>query len=152
MFGYAVGLNTDGNKLTVGVYDESGSSRGINGPIDGTSRGAGAAYVFTRAGDTWSREGYLKPSIAEAGDSWGIGIVLSGDGNTHAMASADEDCPATGVNPPGCVDDNTTDTSSGAVTLFVRDGIDLDGAGLLQGVEHGPRGLVWHATRLEQRR
>ena len=146
MFGYAVGLNADGNTLTVGVYDESGSSRGINGPIDGTSRGAGAAYVFTRAGDTWSREGYLKPSIAEAGDSWGIGIVLSGDGNTLAMASADEDCPATGVNPPGCVDDNTTDTSSGAVTLFVRDGTTWTEQAYFKASNTGP--ADWFGTRL----
>ena len=117
-----MGLDADGSTLAVGVYDEGGSSRVINGPVDGTSRGSGAAYVFTRAGDAWSQEAYIKVSIAEAGDSWGIGIALSADGNTLALASADEDCPATGVNPPGCADDRLSDTSSGAVALFVRDG------------------------------
>ena len=34
MFGYSVALNADGNTLAVGVYDEDGSARTINGPVD----------------------------------------------------------------------------------------------------------------------
>ena len=48
----AVALNDDGNTLAVGVYDEGGSSRGINEAVDGGGRGSGAGYVFARAGDT----------------------------------------------------------------------------------------------------
>ena len=122
MFGYSIGLNADGNTLAVGVYDEGGSSRGINEAADGGGRGSGAGYVFTRAGDTWSPEAYLKSPIAEGNDSWGISLALSADGNTLALGSADEDCLATGVNPPGCDDDQEADTSTGAVSVFARDG------------------------------
>ena len=122
MFGYSIGLNADGNTLAVGVYDEGGSSRGINEAADGGGRGSGAAYVFARAGDTWSPEAYLKSPIAEGNDSWGISLALSADGNTLALGSADEDCLATGINPAGCDDDQEADTSTGAVAVFARDG------------------------------
>jgi hypothetical protein len=51
-----------------------------------------------------------------------MSIALSTDGGTLALASADEDCLATGINPPGCIDDRESDTSAGAVTVFVREG------------------------------
>ena len=121
-FGFSIGLSDDGNTLAVGVYDEDGASRKINGPIDGERRGSGAAYVFTREGATWSRQAYIKVSNAEGGDSWGISVALSGDGNTLAMGTADEDCPATGVNPGGCDDDRAANTSVGAAAVFVRNG------------------------------
>ena len=122
MFGYSVALNDDGNTLAVGVYDEGGSSRGINEAVDGGGRGSGAGYVFARAGATWSQDAYLKSPIAEGNDSWGIGIALSADGNTLALGSADEDCLVGGVNPPGCDDDQEADTSAGAVSVFAREG------------------------------
>jgi len=122
MFGYSLALSADGDTLAVGSYDEDGSSREINGPVDGQRGGSGAAYVFTRAGPTWSQQAYLKVSNTEAGDSWGIAVALSADGNTLAMGTADEDCPATGVNPAGCDDDREAATSVGAAAVFVRDG------------------------------
>ena len=38
------------------------------------------------------------------------------------MGTADEDCPATGVNPAACDDDREAATSVGAAAVFVRDG------------------------------
>ena len=124
LFGFSLGLTTDGNMLAVGAYDEAGSSREINGLIDAARRGAGAAYVFTRSGSTWSRQAYLKVSNAEASDSWGVSLALSDDGSTLALGSVDEDCEATGVNPPGCGDEGlgSAGGSMGAVAVFVRDG------------------------------
>ena len=122
LFGFSVALSANGNTLAVGDYDEGGSSRTINGPIDNMRGGSGAVYVFTRAGATWSRQAYLKTSIAEGGDSWGVSLALSDDGNTLVAGSVDEDCTATGVNPPGCGDDRATDMSTGAAAVFVRNG------------------------------
>ena len=122
MFGYAVGLNDDGNTLAVSVYDEGGSSRGVNEAVDGGGRGSGAGYVFARTGETWSEEAYLKSPIAEGNDSWGISLALSADGNTLALGSADEDCLATGISPPGCDDDQEANISTGAVAVFAREG------------------------------
>jgi hypothetical protein len=130
MFGFSLSLNANGNTLAAAAYDEAGSSRGINGPIDNKRGGSGAVYVFTRTGGTWSKEAYLKSSIAENGDSWGASVVLSDDGHTLAVGSADEDCLATGINPPGCDTEVEKDrgkgggetVSTGAVAVFVRNG------------------------------
>ena len=122
MFGYSVALSADGDTLAVGSYDEDGSSREVNGPVDGERGGSGASYVFTRAETTWSQQAYLKVANAEGGDSWGIAVALNADGNTLAMGTADEDCPATGVNPAACDDDREAATSVGAAAVFVRDG------------------------------
>jgi len=122
LFGYSVSLSADGNSLAVGSYDEGGSSRGINGPPDNMRRGAGAVYIFGRTGSTWTQQTYIHASNAEGGDSFGVNVVLSDDGNTLLASSLDEDCKATGVNPPGCDNDRADDISTGAAYVFVRSG------------------------------
>jgi hypothetical protein len=123
-FGYSVALNADGSTLAVGVYDEGGSARTVNGPIDAMRNGSGAAYVFTRAGGTWSRQAYIKTWNAEQGDSWGVSVALSDDGNTLAMGSIDEDCACTGVHTTAATGDSDrqSDLSIGAAAVFTRTG------------------------------
>jgi hypothetical protein len=124
-FGYAVSLNADGTTLAVGVYDESGSSRTINGPVDRGRGGSGAVYVFRRSGSAWSKEAYLKTWNAEGGDSWGTSVSVSDDGNTLAVGSIDEDCLCGGiVHAPSDVGatDQKSDLSVGAAAIFVRTG------------------------------
>ena len=122
-FGFSVALGGNGNTLAIGVYDESGSGRAVNAPIDRMRGGSGAVYVFARNGTTWSREAYLKTWNAEGGDSWGVSVALSDDGNTLATGSLDEDCVCTGVvNAPSDVGSTNqkADLSTGAVAIFVR--------------------------------
>ncbi|MGH6693164.1 MAG: hypothetical protein ACREF4_21055, partial [Gammaproteobacteria bacterium] len=124
-FGYSVALNADGNTLAIGVYDEGGSGRSVNAPIDTMRNGSGAAYVLVRKGTTWTREGYLKTWNSEGGDSWGVSVALSDDGNTLAMGSIDEDCLCTGVvDAPSDVGaaDQKANQSAGAVAIFARTG------------------------------
>jgi hypothetical protein len=124
-FGFSVALNANGNTLAVGVYDESGSGRAVNAPIDRMRGGSGAVYVFGRNGTTWTREAYLKTWNAEGGDSWGVSVAISDDGNTVATGSLDEDCVCMGVvNAPSDVGatDQKADLSTGAVAIFVRNG------------------------------
>jgi hypothetical protein len=63
-------------------------------------------------------------SNAEDSDSWGVSLALNSDGSTLALGSVDEDCEATGVNPPGCDDEGlgSAGGSMGAVAVFVRAG------------------------------
>jgi FG-GAP repeat protein len=145
LFGYAVALSADGNTLGVGSYDEGGASRGINGPADNMRRGSGAAYVFTRAGTTWTQQAYLKASNAEAGDSLGVNVVLSDDGNTLMVSSLDEDCTATGVNAPACDNDRTEDISTGAAYVFVRSGTAWSQQAYLKASNTGPND--WFGSR-----
>jgi hypothetical protein len=78
--------------------------------------------VFTRTGADWSQQAYIKPSNGEAQDSFGVEVALSDDGSTLLVGSLDEDCSATGVNPPGCDNDQKEDVSAGAAYVFVRSG------------------------------
>ena len=124
-FGFSVALSANGNTLAAGVYDESGSGRTVNAPIDRMRGGSGAVYVFVRNGTTWTREAYLKTWNADGGDSWGVSVALSDDGNTLATGALDEDCTCTGVvSAPSDVGsaDQKADLSTGAVAIFVRSG------------------------------
>jgi hypothetical protein len=122
MFGYTVSLSADGNTLAVGSFDEDGSPRTINGTPDDKRNGAGAVYVFIRAGTQWFQQAYIHGTNNEAADSLGVHVALSDDGHTLLAGSLDEDCRATGVNPPGCDDDRALDISTGAAYVFVRTG------------------------------
>src|SRR6185295_2699696 len=56
------GVALDGDTLAVAA-DEASCATGVNGNQANTScPGAGAVYVFTRTGDTWSQQAYLKAS------------------------------------------------------------------------------------------
>jgi hypothetical protein len=146
LFGYSVGLSADGNTLAASAYDEDSSAREINGVQDKGRRGSGAIYVFTRAGDKWAQTAYLKASNAEAGDSLGYAIAISQDGNTIAGGAGDEDCMIGGINPPGCDNDNKTDTSSGAAYVFVRSGSTWTQQAFIKASHPGKED--WFASRL----
>ena len=102
----AVALSADGNTLAVSAFWESSNAKGINGnQKDESIPQAGAVYVFTRRGTTWSQQAYIKASntgeagTADAfgeGDQFGFSLALSGDGTTLAVGALTEDSAATG--------------------------------------------------------
>lgn len=122
-FGSSLALSNDGNTLAVGAVGEPSSATGVNGNQADTSMpGAGAMYVFTRAGNAWSQQAYVKASNTgekSDGDQFGYSVALSGDGNTLATGAISEDSAATGIN--GNQADNSAD-SAGAVYVFTRAG------------------------------
>jgi IPT/TIG domain-containing protein/FG-GAP repeat protein len=71
-FGSAVALSRDGNTALVGAkkdyYDE--------GHIGGAANGA--AYAFTRSGETWTQQG---PKLTGPHGRFGFAVALSGNGN-----------------------------------------------------------------------
>src|SRR5262249_23478754 len=75
-FGTSVALSADGNTALVG------------GPWDapGQSGGAGAAWVFTRSGGTWTQQGAKLTATDESGlGKLGSGAALSADGDTALL-------------------------------------------------------------------
>ena len=100
LFGASVALSNDGNVLAASAPGEGGFSNGVANPdpADNSAPNAGAAYMFRRGGATWSQEAYVKASNGEAGDAFGTGLALSGDGATLAVGAPSEQSGATGLN------------------------------------------------------
>src|SRR5207249_397401 len=62
-FGSSVALSRDGNTMAVASYYEASNATGINGnQNDRSIPEAGAVYIFTRTGTTWSQQAYIKAS------------------------------------------------------------------------------------------
>jgi len=121
-FGISVSLSGDGDTLAVGARWEASNATGIDGnQADNSAAMAGAVYVFTRSGATWSQQAYIKASNTEAGDEFGNSVSLSNDGDTLAVGAFEEESNATGI------DGNQADNSAagaGAVYVFTRSGSD----------------------------
>ncbi|MFN4975500.1 MAG: beta strand repeat-containing protein, partial [Bacteroidota bacterium] len=89
--GWSVALSADGNTAMVGGYRDNGN--------------AGASWIFTRTGGTWTQQGTKLVGTGTAGNAnQGISVSLSADGNTAIV---------------GGVSDNS---NVGASWIFTRSG------------------------------
>jgi hypothetical protein len=115
-FGVRMAMSGDGNTLVVGAQNEDSNARGINGnQEDDSADESGAAYVFTRSGDTWVQRAYVKGSNTEAFDEFGSAIAITRDGKTLAVGARMEASAAKGVNG----DPNNNDVpEAGAAYVF----------------------------------
>lgn len=117
-FGWSVALSGDGATLAVGAWGEDSNATGIGGDqANNGSVDSGAVYVFARSGAAWTQEAYIKASNTGAGDHFGHGVALSGNGSTLAVGVVYEDSSGTGI---GADQSNNAATDSGAVYLFSR--------------------------------
>jgi hypothetical protein len=116
-FGFTVAVA--GDTIVVGAWQEDSSATGVNGDqTSNTSADSGAAYVFVRAGVTWSQQAYLKASNTSAVDNFGHSVAVAGD--TIVVAAPLEDGSATGVSGDQA---SNASVNSGAAYVFVRDGV-----------------------------
>jgi hypothetical protein len=117
-FGVRIAISGDGNTVAVGAQNEDSAAKGVNGKQDDDSAAeAGAVYLFTRSGATWTQHSYVKASNTRAGDEFGSSLALTRDGRTLLVGARGEDSGAKGVNG------NQADSSvrdAGAAYLFVR--------------------------------
>ena len=119
-FGDSIAMSADRSTLAVGAYLEASAATGVNGDqTDDTATNAGAVYVFTRTGQSWTQQAYLKPSNTGAGDEFGYRVALTGDGSTLVVGAYREDSAATGS---GGDQANNTAMDAGAVYVFARAG------------------------------
>jgi hypothetical protein len=91
--GQSVSLSADGNTALVGGYQDNG--------------GDGAAWVFTRSGNTWTQQGNKLVGTGGNFSNQGVSVALSADGTTAVIG--------------GSVDSNAT-VLTGAVWVFTRSG------------------------------
>lgn len=99
-FGYAVALSSDGNVLAVGAPTEDSATVD---PANNAASDAGAAYVFTRTGTTWSQAAYVKASAPDIDDWFGSALALSGDGAFLAVGAFHDDGLANVIADTGAV-------------------------------------------------
>jgi hypothetical protein len=115
-----VALSGDGTTLAVGALGETSAATGINGnQADNTISRAGAVYVFTATGASWSQQAYIKASNTDTEDWFGSSAALSADGNTLAVGAVSEESAATGINGDQT---NNSLLFAGAVYVFSRSG------------------------------
>lgn len=115
-FGERLALSGDGSTLAISSFYEDSASRVINGnEADNTAMDAGAVFVFTHSGSTWTRQAYLKTATLDAGDEFGSDVSLSTDGNTLVAGAVLEDAASFDAT------DNSL-SAAGAAFLFTRSG------------------------------
>ena len=112
-FGHSVGVA--GDTVVVGAPGERSSSTGINGTPDELAFGAGAAYVYTRSGATWTQQAYLKPlsvGTSQVEDGFGRSVAVSGDTVVAGARLEDSSTIGSGSTP------NESALNAGAVYVF----------------------------------
>jgi hypothetical protein len=118
--GNALAISNDGSTMAVGAPHESSGAKGVNGnQNDDSMYGSGAVYVFTRRGDSWAQQAYIKASNPRQSAHFGSYVALSSNGNTLAVAAHFEPSAAKGVN--GDQNDESI-PEAGAVYVFTRTG------------------------------
>ena len=118
-FGHSVALSGDGATLAVGAITEDSSSTTVNSTPNEGADGAGAAYVFSRAGGVsgaWAQQAYCKASNAGQGDTFGQSVSLSDNGTTLAVGATGEDSLSNTVNSTP----NEGAANAGAAYVFTR--------------------------------
>ena len=87
-FGRSVTIS--GDTIAIGAPAEDSDSTGINGPRQGSNsfKNAGAVYIFTRIGTTWTQNAYVKaadphnstdPHGFKLSDAFGAAVAISND-------------------------------------------------------------------------
>ncbi|MBF0240667.1 MAG: DUF1566 domain-containing protein [SAR324 cluster bacterium] len=117
-FGENIFLSSD--TLVVGARQEDSNqttiTNGTTASADNSASSSGAAYVFVRSGTTWSQQAYLKASNAEAGDSFGQSVSISGD--TIVVGANYEDSNQTTITNGTTASADNSAADSGAVYVY----------------------------------
>jgi hypothetical protein len=87
-FGHAVAMASNGSRVAIGASGH-----------DGAATDAGAVYVFTSSGSTWSQYSKLVSSDPDAGDGYGSSVALAADGMLLVVGAPGDDLggPDTGA-------------------------------------------------------
>ncbi len=117
-FGSSVSLNQTGNVLAVGIVGDNTTGNGI-GTDQSTCcvAGSGAAYVYTRSGQSWTEEAYFKASTTDISDLFGRTISINSAGDRFVVGAIAEAGNVSGINGDP---NNNLAATSGAAYVFSR--------------------------------
>lgn len=113
-FGRSVDLDGSGNRLVVGAFREDGNGVNVNPAANESAGDAGAAYIYSRSGATWSQSAYLKSSNSGANDQFGRSVAFSNNGEHVSVGSMYED----GSNSCVSSAQNNSGNNRGAIYLY----------------------------------
>ena len=82
LFGNAVAISDSGNTAIVGAY--------LDDAAGGTNSGSASVYVRD-AGGNWTFQQKLEAPDGAAGDSFGVSVALSADGNLALVGAYQDD-------------------------------------------------------------
>jgi hypothetical protein len=83
---FGASLNISGETLVVGAPGEASNATGINGDqTNNAAPSSGAVYVFTRSGNSWSQQAYIKASNTDMNDKFGYSTSIAGHPSKPAM-------------------------------------------------------------------
>ncbi|MEI8026018.1 MAG: hypothetical protein WCI18_06700 [Pseudomonadota bacterium] len=121
-FGYSAAIS--GDTAIIGAQGEASSqitiTNGTTSSSDNSAGSAGASYVYRRSASTWVQEAYLKASNANANDSFGFSVAISGD-TAIIGAQGEASSQITITNGTTSSPDNSA-TQAGASYIYKRTG------------------------------
>ena len=119
-FGQSVAIYSD--LIAVGASAEDSNQNSItNGTTASTNNtlsNAGAAYIFTRSGTTWSQEAYFKAYNVGGSDAYGYSVGVYS--NTMIVAATLEDSSQTTITNGTTASTNDSLSNSGAVYVYTK--------------------------------
>ncbi|MEZ5965222.1 MAG: cadherin-like beta sandwich domain-containing protein [Planctomycetota bacterium] len=117
-FGSVVAIS--GDRIAVSAPGEDSGARGVGGAQgDDSVVDSGAVYVFSRVGDQWSQEAYIKATNSGGFDGFGTSLALHDE--TLVVGAPNEDSAAIGVDGDG--DNDATPESGAAYVYRLRNGM-----------------------------
>lgn len=125
-YGFFVALSSDGNTMAVGNSAEKSCqttiTNGTGSASDVACANAGAVFIYTRTGSTWSQQAYIKASNGNIHlASFGVAVSLTESGDTLlAQALQDKSCQVGSTNGSASATD-TACTSSSASFVYTRE-------------------------------
>ena len=121
---FGISVSISGDTIIVGAYQEASTqttiTNGTAASANNSAASAGAAYVFQRTGTSWVGQAYLKAPNAEANDTFGLPVSISGD--TIVVGAYQEDSNQTTITNGNTASANNTVSNSGAAYVFRRTG------------------------------
>jgi hypothetical protein len=73
-YGFSVAVSDDGSTIAVGAPDHSN---------------VGVVFVFVRSGNAWVQQAKITVGLTNIWSGYGLGLTISGDGNTIAVSNQD---------------------------------------------------------------
>lgn len=87
-FGSSVALSLDGDILAVGAFHECSAATEIDGDQwNDDAYASGAVYTFSRQGQTWQQDAYIKAPNTNSGDYFGESLAMSADGGVLVVGA-----------------------------------------------------------------